>query len=389
MGGVVKAVKGVFSGPEKVRPEIAKKNLFDISKEVKPAQQAYNPLLEASKQAQAAVAPQRLDVLKQMGLAATGQGPSLAEAQLKAAQDRNLAQQLAAVQAQRGGNSALQQRSLLQNMGAAGRDLAQQAAISRLQERDQFLNQAQLADQGLRTDIAGKLNLDLMPKQSLQGWEMQRVAARNQAQAQNAAAQNAMTGALIGGASSVLGGMATGGTGFFTKAATTPTPGAKDGGLITKDGVKRTKKDIASYMCGGKVKKYKDGGQVQNEDSVQRMKSFIENVRRSKYAGSGANATQAAMDQKKQKESPEEKARRSNEQAERIRNLKSGGEVDGPGTATSDSIPAMLSDGEFVVRAKVVQQPAILKFLEKLNNGKATEKDASALAKALAKKKVK
>lgn len=31
------------------------------------------------------------------------------------------------------------------------------------------------------------------------------------------------------------------------------------------------------------------------------------------------------------------------------------GAIDGPGTATSDSIPAMLSDGEFVMTAKAVR----------------------------------
>ena len=32
-----------------------------------------------------------------------------------------------------------------------------------------------------------------------------------------------------------------------------------------------------------------------------------------------------------------------------------GGEISGPGTSTSDSIPAMLSDGEFVMNAKAVR----------------------------------
>jgi hypothetical protein len=32
-----------------------------------------------------------------------------------------------------------------------------------------------------------------------------------------------------------------------------------------------------------------------------------------------------------------------------------GGEVDGPGTGTSDSVPARLSDGEFVLTAKAVE----------------------------------
>ena len=36
-------------------------------------------------------------------------------------------------------------------------------------------------------------------------------------------------------------------------------------------------------------------------------------------------------------------------------NRADGGEIVGPGTSTSDSIPAMLSDGEFVMNAKAVQ----------------------------------
>jgi phage-related minor tail protein len=45
----------------------------------------------------------------------------------------------------------------------------------------------------------------------------------------------------------------------------------------------------------------------------------------------------------------------------------SGGHVRGPGTATSDSIPAWLSDFEFVTRAAVVRQPGALPFLEDFN----------------------
>ena len=33
----------------------------------------------------------------------------------------------------------------------------------------------------------------------------------------------------------------------------------------------------------------------------------------------------------------------------------SGGEINGPGTPTSDSVPAMLSDGEFVMNARAVR----------------------------------
>ncbi len=45
----------------------------------------------------------------------------------------------------------------------------------------------------------------------------------------------------------------------------------------------------------------------------------------------------------------------------------SGGHVRGPGTTTSDSIPALLSDYEFVTRAAVVQQPGMLPMLEDIN----------------------
>jgi hypothetical protein len=45
-----------------------------------------------------------------------------------------------------------------------------------------------------------------------------------------------------------------------------------------------------------------------------------------------------------------------------------GGLVRGPGTSTSDSIPARLSDGEFVVNARAVKQPGILEFLQDLNS---------------------
>ena len=44
-----------------------------------------------------------------------------------------------------------------------------------------------------------------------------------------------------------------------------------------------------------------------------------------------------------------------------------GGKVFGPGTATSDSIPAWLSAGEFVVRAEAVRKPGVQELLEKLN----------------------
>ena len=51
-----------------------------------------------------------------------------------------------------------------------------------------------------------------------------------------------------------------------------------------------------------------------------------------------------------------------------IKAFAGGGKVTGPGTATSDSIPAMLSAGEFVMRAKAVNQYGA-GFLNRLNQG--------------------
>src|SRR5574343_323478 len=46
-----------------------------------------------------------------------------------------------------------------------------------------------------------------------------------------------------------------------------------------------------------------------------------------------------------------------------------GGYITGPGSGTSDSIPARLSNGEFVVRAAVVAQPGMLELLSQMNAG--------------------
>jgi hypothetical protein len=55
------------------------------------------------------------------------------------------------------------------------------------------------------------------------------------------------------------------------------------------------------------------------------------------------------------------------------------GQIDGPGTETSDSIPAMLSDGEFVFTAKAVRNAGggsrrkgaakMYKLMKSLENG--------------------
>lgn len=51
-----------------------------------------------------------------------------------------------------------------------------------------------------------------------------------------------------------------------------------------------------------------------------------------------------------------------------IKAFATGGHVKGAGTGTSDSIPAMLSNDEFVTRSAVVRQPGMLAFMKDLNN---------------------
>lgn len=392
MGKVVKKVGSLvgLGGSATPKMQSVGQSFYDISKEVAPAQEDYKRLLESGRAMQTAVAPMQQNVLTQMGRAAMGQGPSLAEAQLKQAQDRTLAQQLAAVQAGRGGSAALSQRNLMQAQSGAGRDLAQQAVVERLKERANFMTQAGLQGEQFRRDIGEGTDLALMPKDRMLQYETQRVGQANanaKAKAEaNAARRGALFSALgsiaggpIGGMiGSSLGGMMSGGGG---SAGIPDKPYHGEGGMAGrwKDGGLVTKKNMP---------KYKDGGFVEG------LENLMAEARRSKYAGSAANATQAELDKRKGKTSKEKTAAESMEEKSKqqryVQGYEDGGEVDGPGTPTSDSIPALLSDGEFVVKAKVVSKPGIAKFLEKLNSeSKVSKKDLSNLAKALQARKSK
>jgi hypothetical protein len=46
-----------------------------------------------------------------------------------------------------------------------------------------------------------------------------------------------------------------------------------------------------------------------------------------------------------------------------------GGYIRGPGTTTSDSIPVLVSDQEFIVNARATARPGVLPFLHGLNDG--------------------
>jgi Chaperone of endosialidase len=204
--------------PDPVKP--ADLRGMDISKETAQALKDQSSLRERTKAASEAGAA-RADVIKQMGEAAMGRGPSLADVQLKQAQDRNLSQMLAMAQQQKSAVPATTQRTLLLGQQAAGRDLAQQAASNRLAERGNFLSAVQNADIGLRQDIGDIYNYQLANK----GAQQKMAAIRAQEAAQNAANKQAgystigqiggtVLGGIFGGpAGAQLGGMAGGALG--------------------------------------------------------------------------------------------------------------------------------------------------------------------------------
>lgn len=171
----------------------------------------YESLMDASRR-QNLEANQRLTT--NLENQAYGKSPSLAEAQLRSTQSRNLAQTLAAAQA--AGASPLNTRNLINARGTAGRDTAELAGIQKLQERQlaqQQLGQ-QLGNQAniVRGDIAqgfgiAKSPIDLQQQQYSQdsaqnhALQMQQI----QIQAQKDAAQKQFQQQLAGQALGTVG----------------------------------------------------------------------------------------------------------------------------------------------------------------------------------------
>jgi hypothetical protein len=434
MGKAIKSVTGIFKA-KSAKLQGPTRSLYDISEETKGARANYAGLTDQTKATSQAGAASA-DVLKQMGQAALGRGPSLAEAQLKSAQDRNLAQQLAATQSSPAGSSALGQRAMLQNMGRAGQDMAQQAVQARLGERNDFMNQAGAANAAYQGAIGQQLDADLMNKRSMQGFDTQRTNVINQERTAKAASQNALTGALIGGGASILGaqlGKAEGGYvqkpknyadgGFISsmektlaglgskikdtsgkqydikdqKFLKTSSNSHKDGGFIDA-----MEKKLSGW--GSKIKDTSGKGHQRPIEEQKFLKTpdnsgYKVRDKEEKHAEGGNVGTSKAVDKKEDEKTIKQKigsglkdaakgiaAAYNNTPAyvplERT-TFESGGDVEGPGTATSDSIPAWLSDGEFVIKASEVKKPGILAHLEAINSGKVTKKHLKSLAEAL------
>ena len=159
IGGAVGGATGMFNAPkaEVANVDLKKGPINKSSARISPYSRTRSKQRERSEEKQLGRArSQRQGLIRQLQQQAAGRGPSIAEAQLKQAQDRNLAQQLGAAAAQRGGNAAAQQRQLARQQATSGQDLAQQAMIARMQEQQQAQQQlGQLTGQDQQ--MAGQL----------------------------------------------------------------------------------------------------------------------------------------------------------------------------------------------------------------------------------------
>lgn len=122
------------------------------------------------------------------------------------------------------------------------------------------------------------------------------------------------------------------------------------------------------------AKAFKDGGKVDPNSITDYMKAsgygatfkdrqrVYEAIFREPYKGTEQQNVELlqVMESAKQDDAP------AIPPGERIQ-MKGGGDVDGRGSETSDSVPAWLSDGEYVVNAEAVKMPGVRRTLENIN----------------------
>lgn len=255
VGNTVKALGGGMPTAKAAEGEFAARAIkaepFDISKQAGEAKARADEQLSKGESRQTSALGESSALRKQLKDIASGVGPSLATAQLKQAQDRTLAQQLAAASSQRGGNQAALQRTLARQQGAAGQELAQQAAVTGMQERGQaqqqlgaMLSQEQAAaDQAVNNYLQLGFSIDQAQAAAQQDLERLRQGARagqaalgTQASIANQQAQSQLLGGLLGGGATI-------GAALLSDKA-------------QKKNVKNAKKDTADFLQALSAQKY-------------------------------------------------------------------------------------------------------------------------------------
>lgn len=182
----------------------------------------------------------QLALLQQLEKQTGGQGPSLADAEMRAATNRNLSQLLAATAASRGVPA---QSALMSASGAAGRSLAEATGKARAQE---IANLQALRGNTALSQQGQDLAQVMQPGQVLAGGELKRFAADVQRVNTNTDAQRRLLGTMIGMGGQALGSMSS--------------PGGGDSNLMFA-------------ACGGEVPGYAEGGDNPGNDVVPAMLS--------------------------------------------------------------------------------------------------------------------
>lgn len=177
-----------------------------------------------------------LDTLEQSAL---GTGPSLAKEQLKQAQDRNLAQQLAMVQSQRGGSASANTRNLMRAQSEGAAQVANQGVTAGIQEQaanrqlySQALGQEQQAVDALTQQyLSMGFDIRAAQQQALEDYNTLQVQQATQLagiNAENQRQRGSLTGSLVGG---LISGAASMGAAGITSGAGKAAAGNVAGGM--------------------------------------------------------------------------------------------------------------------------------------------------------------
>lgn len=203
---------GFLSGAD----EMGNPQGFDIKKEdfeIKDADKIFGQTqteFEAAKQRGAGLQGKRDAFLQTLQASAAGNGPSLAVEQMKMNQERNLSQQLAAAQGQRGASPGLAARSAANAAAANQAQIAQQGMQGRIEEqtRASKMLQSELQSQQEAVDALTQKYLSMgfdmrsAQQKALQAYnelQVQQTVGLASIEAQNQQARGQATGALSGG----------------------------------------------------------------------------------------------------------------------------------------------------------------------------------------------
>lgn len=201
----------------------------------------------------------QLALLQQLEKQTGGQGPSLADAEMRAATNRNLSQLLAATAASRGVPA---QSALMSASGAAGRGLAEATGKARAQE---IANLQALRGNTALSQQGQDLAQVMQPGQVLAGGELKRFAADVQRVNTNTDAQRRLLGTMIGMGGQALGSMSSPGGGNKVVSSTDASaPGLSYGAGDS---------NLMFAACGGEVPGYAEGGDNPGNDVVPAMLS--------------------------------------------------------------------------------------------------------------------